>query len=643
MANEVVNLSLFLRDEVPARELIPPSLDTSEVGRLEIPFPKAFGGNLAPFAQPAIQHILRWQELTDLYSRINQPDDEGQIWERILRSLNVAYQVSPEDLGHIPTSGPLVVVANHPYGGIEGVILAALLRSVRRDVKVMANLLLCTFPGLINSLIPVDPFGKRDSATHNIRGLKAALEWLRKGGALAVFPAGEVAHLEMNPWAITDPPWHEAVAAIIRRTSAAAVPVLFDGTNGPMFQLLGMVHPVLRTVLLPSELLNKRNHVFPVRVGHPLPHNRLSAFPDDAEMTAYLRWRTYLLGQRKDTRKLPGKWAELIRTAQLRMAQPTAGLTSAPTEGAEMEREICHLPADQLLLESGDYSVMRAEAQQIPRVMREIGRLREIAFRSVGEGTGKEIDLDDFDSYYHHLFVWRKSPREIVGAYRLGLTESILKKYGKKGLYTSTLFHFQDGFFRRLGPALELGRSFVRLECQGSNNALPLLWKGIGRFVLRHPECKILFGPVSISNNYHPLSQNMMVSYLQQNHPTQEISRFLKPKAPFKPSRIHPRNPAPSCTIVRDVQELSELISEIETDRKQVPILLKHYLKLGGKVVGFNVDSHFSNALDGLIVVDLTKTERRLLERFLAPEGARRFLAYHQRGSLAPEEAERLA
>jgi putative hemolysin len=286
------------------------------------------------------------------------------------------------------------------------------------------------------------------------------------------------------------------------------------------------------------------------------------------------------------------------------------------------------------LLETGQDSVVLAKAHQVPQVMHEIGRLREIAFRSVGEGTGREIDLDEYDSYYDHLFVWSKGRREIVGAYRLGATDWILEKYGKQGLYTSTLFDFQDGFFRRIGPALELGRSFVRVECQGAINALPLLWKGIGQFILRHPKYKILFGPVSISNDYHPLSRHMMVNYLQQNHLTQELSRLLKPKAPFKPSRIHPSTPSPVCFRVRDVQELSELISEIETDHKQVPILLKHYLKMGGTTVGFNVDRHFSQVLDSLIIVDLTKTERRILERFVAPEGARRFLDFHHCGSL---------
>jgi putative hemolysin len=620
-------LSLFPHDEVQDRKVILPPGRQDESSGFGISLPKTFAGRIAPFAQPAIEHILRWHELKELYACVNQSVGEGHIWERILRSLNVAYEVSPEDLAHIPTHGPLVVVANHPFGGIEGVILAALLHTVRCDVKVMANLILCSFPELRQSLIPVDPFGKVTSAAYNIRGLKAAIKWVRKGGALAVFPAGEVAHVDMNQLAITDPAWHEAVAAIIRRTSAAAIPVYFAGRNGPLFQLMGMVHPLLRTVMLPSELLNKRNRVFKVRIGHSLPHPRLSAFPDDVEMTAYLRWRTYLLGHRRDSRRAP------VRRVGLKADQRAAPSVFAQPECNQMEREIQHLPPDQIFLESGDDLVILARAQQVPGVMREIGRLREIAFREVGEGAGKEIDLDEFDSYYDHLFVWRKSQREIVGAYRLGMTDSILRKFGKKGLYTSTLFDFQNGFFSRIGPALELGRSFVRLQCQGTSNALPLLWKGIGQFVLRNPQCKILFGPVSISSNYNPISQHMMVTYLQQNHLTQEISRLLKPKAPFKPSRIYPRNPAPVCFKVKDLEELSELISDIETDRKRVPMLLKHYLRLGGKIAGFNVDSNFSNVLDGLIVVDLTKTERRILERFVAPEGARRFLAYHECGS----------
>jgi putative hemolysin len=430
--------------------MIRTSRGQDEHSQLEVWLPKTFAGKIAPFARPAIDRLLRRQELNELYDCVNRPRADGRIWERILRSLNVGYEVSPDEFAQIPSSGPLVVVANHPYGGIEGVILAALLESVRRDVKVMANLVLCSFPILRDSLIPVDPFGKAAAASCNIRGLRAAIEWVRKGGALAVFPAGEVAHVDVSQRAVTDPAWHDAVAAIIRRSGAATIPVYFAGSNGAMFRLLGMVHGLLRTVMLPSELLNKRNRVFRVRVGHSLSPARLSAFATDAEMTAYLRWRTYLLAQRKDLTDASSRRRPRIAIL------PTAPAQAAPLERGEMESQIRGLPPDQILLESGEDSVVLAKAHQVPAVMHEIGRLREIAFRSVGEGTGREIDLDEYDSYYDHLFVWNTSRREIVGAYRLGATDWIPQNYGKQGLYTSTLFDFQDGFFRRIGPTLEL-------------------------------------------------------------------------------------------------------------------------------------------------------------------------------------------
>jgi putative hemolysin len=265
----------------------------------EISLPRAFAEKISPIAQPALEQLLCWAKLNDLYSRVHSPDDPSKIWPRILESLNVSYRVSADELARIPKSGPVVVVANHPYGGIEGVMLAALLCSARRDVKLLANQVLWSFPGLRDSLIPVDPFGERTSKLFNIRGLKAAIHWLREGGVLAVFPAGEVAHVNVQQFAITDPPWHDAVSALIRKTSAAALPVYFDGSNGPLFQLLGMVHPLLRTVMLPSELLNKQCQDFLIRVGRLIGNERLRAFAKDDEATQYLRGRTYLLGYRE--------------------------------------------------------------------------------------------------------------------------------------------------------------------------------------------------------------------------------------------------------------------------------------------------------------------------------------------------------
>ncbi|HUI63328.1 MAG TPA: GNAT family N-acyltransferase [Bacteroidota bacterium] len=596
---------------------------------LHAAIPEDFEHKIAPFAKPAIHRLLRLEELSDLYASVTRYGTDDDIWHRILMSLNVVYQIPPRDRGNIPARGPVVVVANHPYGGIEGVMLVALLRSVRSDVRVMANSLLYSFPRLRESLIPVDPFGGENAAAYNIRGFRAAIQWLRKGGMLTIFPAGEVAHVDVHRGTITDPAWHVSAAALIRRTSAAALPVFFAGKNGPMFQVLGMIHPLLRTILLPSELLNKRDRTFQVRVGHPLSFRRLNEFSTDEEMTEYLRWRTYLLANRNH----PDKWRP-GRIPWGKAFPRVAGVTLAREESYRLDQEFRSLPPNQSLIETPNDCVFLAEACQIPLILQEIGRLREITFRSVGEGTGKEIDLDRFDSYYLHLFAWRKIERQIVGAYRLGRADLILAKHGKKGLYTSTLFEFQDAFFSRVGTALELGRSFVRQECQGALNALPLLWRAIGRFVLQNPQYKILFGPVSISNSYHPVSQRLMVSYLQQNHLTEEISRLIKPKTPFKGCLPSTSGPDPLCFKVKDVEELSDLISEIESDGKRVPILLKHYLKLGGKIVGFNVDHQFSRVVDGLILVDLTKTERRILERFVEPDGAQRFLAYHHERSL---------
>jgi putative hemolysin len=597
--------------------------ESQEVARpFQIGIPDDFEQKIIPFAKPAVQLLLRLDELNELYACVADTTGDGDVWRRILRSLNVAYQVSPGDIANIPASGPVVVVANHPYGGIEGVILAALLRSVRTDVKVLANSLLYSLPCLRESVIPVDPFGGETAAANNIRGLKMAIQWLRQGGMLTIFPSGEVAHVDVHKGAITDPRWHETVAALIRKTSATALPVYFNGKNGPVFQVLGMVHPLFRTVLLPTELLNKRDRTFPVRVGRPVPYQKLSEFSSDQEMTEYLRSRTYLLRNRNRRRSAYALWSHALKW-RVAVDVPRKDLN-------QLEEELNALPPEQTLVDTKNDSVYLANAPQIPLILREIGRLREIAFRSVGEGTGRAIDLDRFDSYYLQLFVWNKRERQIVGAYRLGMTDLILADYGRKGLYTSTLFEYQDAFFNCIGPALELGRSFVRLECQGSLTALPLLWKGIGSVVLSHPQYKMLFGPVSISNSYHPVSQRLMVSYLQQNHLTKEISKLLKPRSPFKTTSPISRPREPFCFNVKDVQELSELISDIETDGKRVPILLKHYLKLGGKVVGFNVDNQFSRVVDGLVLVDLTQTERRILERFVDPEGARRFLAYHQ-------------
>lgn len=302
-----------------------------------------------------------------------------------------------------------------------------------------------------------------------------------------------------------------------------------------------------------------------------------------------------------------------------------------PVPSVEMEAEIAALPSSQRLLVSGEYEVYHAMKKQTQRVLHEIGRLREVTFRGTHEGTGKSIDLDRFDDYYVHLFVWNSEKKELVGAYRIGRTDNIIKRHGKKGLYTTTLFNIKSSLFDQINPALEMGRSFVRPEYQRSFAPLLLLWKGIGHYVVKYPNYKVLFGPVSISSEYHSMSRHLMVSFLKMHNYLPDMARKVKPKTPYRGRRIKGIDPR-NRSMVRSLEDVSELISEFESDNKGVPILLKQYLKLGGKLMGFNVDPDFSDVLDGLILVDLTKTDPNILKRYMGEEGLAGFKAFHSEG-----------
>jgi putative hemolysin len=299
---------------------------------------------------------------------------------------------------------------------------------------------------------------------------------------------------------------------------------------------------------------------------------------------------------------------------------------AAPVAASLLKAEIEALPQEQRLVESGQYLIQYARAPQIPWCLQEIGRLRELTFRAAGEGTGKASDIDLFDAYYLHLFLWDREADAIVGGYRMGLADEILARYGKRGLYTQSLFKYGSRLLQTLNPAIELGRSFVRAEYQKSFSPLLLLWRGIGQFILRSPRYAVLFGPVSISNSYAPISRQLMVEYLRTNNSETELARHVKPRRPFRVERSKVRNEVGD---LKDIEHLSRVIAGIEHDNKGIPILLKQYLKLGGRLLGFSADDQFGDALDGLVVVDLRASEPRVLARYMGEEGAAAFFAHH--------------
>ena len=470
-------------------------------------------------AQPAIEHLLGLPDLNDLYAGAWRSAGDA-FPEDALKRLRVALDIHDADLARVPVSGPVVVVANHPFGGVDGLALYALLRRVRPDVKLLGNYLLHRIPELRDVVIPVDPFGGAEAIRGSVPGLKAARRWVEAGGCLAVFPAGEVSHLRFGHAAVTDPDWSPSIARLARRAGASMLPVHFAGANGALFQLAGLVHPRLRTALLPRELLRRQASTLAVRVGRLVPAGRLAGL-DDEPATALLRARTYLLARdaRPRLRTVPA--ADRPR----RFMRAVAGAVA----DHRLAAEVAALPESCWLGAQGEFRVGLATAAQIPALLDEIGRLREITFRAAGEGTGRRRDLDAFDAYYRHLFVWHRGDRALVGAYRLGLTDEIVAERGAAGLYTQTLFRYDRRLLDRLSPAIELGRSFVRAEYQRDYAPLLLLWKGIGRFVVAHRRYRRLFGPVTISHDYSSVSKHLLMAFLEANRRLPDLARLVAP------------------------------------------------------------------------------------------------------------------
>ena len=573
---------------------------------------------LPPFAS----RLLPLKQAHDLYVRAHNRG-AGSILENLLREMEVEVHVDLPDLQRIPKTGPAVVVSNHPYGMLDGAVLGALLARVRPDIKVMTNFLLEGVPELEHCCIFVDPLRSSKSQERNRRALKDSMEWLRAGGMLAVFPAGEVSHWQLPQASVVDPPWNGIAVRLIRKTGAVALPVYFCGQNSVGFQLMGMLHPRLRLAFLLQEFLQQQGREVALRIGSVIGSGAIAKINEDRNATEYLRWRTYLLEDRGKTHGLP---------ASLRSMLPKKREVpiSASVDQALQERDLAALPAGRCLTANAEFAAYAAHAEEIPNLLDEVGRLREVTFRAAGEGTGRCTDLDRFDGCYWHLVLWNKTKRELVGAYRAANTQETLAQHGIGGLYTNTLFHYKPELFEKMGPALELGRSFVRPEYQRQYAPLLLLWKAIARFVALRPETPVLFGAVSISNTYTRASRELICSFFEMRMRQDELAGMVTPRRPFRPARLRRWDCRALCNALRDVEDLSNPIADVEIDGKGLPILLRQYAKVGGKFLGFNVDRKFSDVLDGLVVVDLRETDPAVLERYMGHEGVASFREYHR-------------
>lgn len=565
-----------------------------------------------------IHNALKLHDLDRLYLDANGAAPAGGgLSDRILRALDIDVFVDPGDVARFPKSGPVLVVANHPSGLLDGLMLDSFLSRVRPDARILANELVCSLPEVASRCVPVEVL-KGHAQHENSQSLRKVVRYLRSGGAIAIFPAGEVSHWKHSELRVTDPEWSEAAARIVRLTGATVVPIYFPASNGMAFQLAGFVHPMLRTMRLPAELLNKRGQRFEIRVGTPFAAATLEGFETLQHATEYLHSRTYLLEHRRSH-----------VSAAAAQQPPVPAPAIIPPACEQVQREAGRLVASKgAVLESGKYCVLLAAGWNMDALLTEIGRTRETTFHAAGEGTGNDLDLDRFDPTYSHLILWDQSSSRVAGGYRLAWTADILPSRGIQGLYTDTLFRFKPGFFERLGPAVELGRSYIRPEYQREFQPLLLLWQAISRCVSARPEAPVLFGAVSISAKYTDASRALIASFISRNCFDRNLSELVRPRKPFRSGRIRKADLAILLRHFADLDDLTGPIRDIEENRGGVPVLIRQYLRLGGQIAAWNVDGKFSGVLDGLVVVDLRKTEPRLLEKYMGRESAREFLEF---------------
>jgi putative hemolysin len=585
---------------------------------------------------PVVESVLGLRDFDEHYQRARAhhrsvPESQrrsADFFDGVVRSLGVGCEVHEPAGFELPSSGPLVIIANHPFGILDPCLLARFVGQRRADMKIMTNSMLGVMPEVRECAILVNPFGGEEARRENFAGMKAALRHLRSGGALIVFPSGEISSYKPG-LGIEEAPWSSHVGALIRQSGAAVLPVFFPGANSAVFQAAGMIHPRLRTSLILREFCQRQGDRVEMLVGSVIGYGRLRKFEDDEALTRYLRLHTMLLGEKR----------RIAREGAVMAADdaPQALLSHAVQRDRLIEEVEGLREAGRCLAAQGDLSVYAAHSQQIPHLLTEIGRLRELTFREVGEGTGHAVDLDAFDRYYEHLFLWDERRHCIAGAYRLGRADMILREYGPKGLYTSSLFHFEKPFLANLGSAVEMGRSFIIREYQRQLSSLPLLWKGIASWISRNPQYTKLFGPVSISKDYDKLSRKFMVEFLQENCLHEDLASFVKPRNPFRYLRGRRLMREFISAKLRDVDDCSALISSLETDGKGIPVLLKHYLRLNGTILSFNVDPDFSSVIDGLILVDLTETDPKLLAKYMGDEKCQQYLLRHGKG-MAPDK-----
>ncbi len=543
----------------------------------------------------ALYGILGIGKLNKVYPYV--ADLQGhEFSEEVLRRFGISYEVPEDQLGNIPSEGGFLTVSNHPFGGADGLILNAIIGPRRKDFKILTTFLLAKVANLTKWFIPVDNFSK--GGTKSITGIRTALSHISSGGALGLFPTGEVSTYQKKgrrtavsgKRVIEDKPWPENITKLIKNSGLPVIPIFFDGTNTKLFHILGKIHPRLRTVRLVHELTCKNGTLVKVRIGKPIPASEIAEM-DIPSLGEYLRNRTYALE------------AQCVSSDSNNTVQEMSPIAE-PVDPELVRAQMSKLE-DKCLFQAGEYKGFLLDATDAPDAMRELYRLREETFRAVGEGTGKPLDTDSFDGHYKHLILWSVPNGEIVGAYRVGYGSKIIPNKGKEGLYTASLLRFGPGSDKVLAHGMELGRSFVALKYQREVLPLKLMLSGLAVAMATDPESFYCVGTVSISDALPDFYKSLAIYFLERDFRLPDADNFATAPNPFQPDFLRVNPEGLLARIPKgDIDAFDRLLGTLSDGKYRLPVLLRKYFSCGAKVACFNVDPSFNNSLDGMIVMD---------------------------------------
>ena len=570
------------------------------------------GGHLLP--QPLLtlgEKLLGLHTLNVAHENIDNEWDAGSkdnFFTLACKHLSLNYDLT--GLEHIPAEGPCVVVCNHPHGMSDGIMFGDVVMRVRKDIRIVVNEFLNCVRGMREYEITVDVYGGEAAKRANMAGMREILRWLREGHCILVFPSGSAATFSWQDKRVIDDPWQVNIASLIRKTGATVVPMHISGRTGIFFQVVSMISRGLRANFLPREIMRDGRMRHKISLGPAIPPTAYAGLESDEALSDFLRLRSMLL--RYERRALP-----LSTAAQ--HAEPAPLAESDPAE--LLQAELDNLPEDDFCYSTGSLSVYATEASRIPRLLREIGIQRERTFRAVGEGTGTPCDLDEFDKHYIHLIMWDNSEKRLAGAYRIGRTDKILAEHGGiRGIYNSSFFRFGSRVQKVLTRGLEMGRAFITPEYQRLAASLDTLWMGIGRYLNKHPEYRFLYGTVSISPEYSPASRSLILSFLREKCMHAELASDVRAYYPPKELGLLSEDARLLARALPDAKLLAATVNDLEGGARSIPVLLKQYLRLGGRMLSFGIDESFGCTLDCLVLVNLDDTPDRVRRRYRGKE-----------------------